>query len=180
MRESFRRLSGLAITIQHENSTGKQTEIIPFLESWHLPSSVDAEEPDGAVLAPAQPNDQYGFTISKPLFEQAMKYLVAIPRPLWRVTKANPRKGALLLWAFVRAYAATGPSLIRWDVLSEQFWYGESSPWKIKQAVRQTAALLHALWPGASMTVTDDGVVFGKATSPFLPDDPSKGRVRRS
>ncbi|MCL2659492.1 MAG: replication initiator protein A [Acidobacteriaceae bacterium] len=176
VRESFQRLSGLAITIECGTVTVERGKIIPFLESWHLPQSVDSER---LGVQRALAVKRYGFTISEPLFQEAMKYLVAIPRPLWRLTKKNPRKGALLLWAFVRAYAASVPSLIRWDVLSEQFWYGESSPWKIKQAMEQTAALLHALWLGASMTVTDDGVVFAKATSPFLPDDPSRGRVSR-
>jgi hypothetical protein len=108
-----------------------------------------------------------------------MKYLVTIPRPIWRLTKANPRKGALLLWAFTRAYAATGPSLVAWEVLREQFWYDESSPWKIKGVMGQTAKLLHVLWSGAGMKVTEVGVQFDRAASPFLVDDPSRGRVRR-
>ncbi|MCL2659622.1 MAG: replication initiator protein A [Acidobacteriaceae bacterium] len=175
VRASFNRLSGLAITIECETASEERGKIIPFLDSWHLPKSAAPEEMDGRQALAMK---QYGFTISEPLFQQAMKYFVAIPRPLWQLTKANPCKGALLLWAFVRAYAATVPSLIRWEVLSEQFWYDESSPWRVKQTVGQTAALLHALWPGASMTITDDGVVFNRAASPFLPDDPSKGRVR--
>jgi len=176
-RESFRRLSGLAITIEYETTTGERGKIIPFLEDWHLPKSIDPTEQQGQQ---ALDIDRYGFTISEPLFREAMKYLVTIPRRIWRLTKANPRKGALLLWAFTRAYASTGPSMVTWEVLREQFWYDESSPWKIKGVMEQTAKLLHSLWAGASMKVAEGGVEFDQATSPFLPDDPARGRVRRS
>lgn len=176
-RESFRRLSGLAITIEYETATGERGKIIPFLEDWHLPKALDPSEQHGQQSLDI---DRYGFTISEPLFKHAMKYLVAIPRSIWRLTKANPRKGALLLWAFTRAYASTGPSLVTWDVLREQFWYDESNPRKIKGVMQQTSKLLYALWSGASMKVTDTGVEFDRAASPFLPDDPSRGRVRRN
>jgi Replication initiator protein A len=174
-RESFKRLSGLAITIEFEgpNDRGK---ILPFLEDWNLPKSIDPSEQQGQQ---ALDIDRYGFTISDPLFRQAMKYLVTIPRRMWRLTKGNPRKGALLLWAFTRAYAATGESKITWAVLREQFWYDESNPRKIKGVMHQVSVLLKALWAGANMAITDEGVLFDKAASPFLPDDPDRSRVRR-
>jgi Replication initiator protein A len=176
-RESFKRLSGLAITIEIESASDEEGQILPFLESWKLPKSISHKERSGQL---ALDIDRYGFTISDPLFKQAMKYLVTIPRRMWRLTKGNPRKGALLLWAFTRAYASTGESRITWDVLREQFWYDESNPWKIKGVMHQIAVLLKALWAGANMTITDEGVVFDKATSAFLPDDPNRGRVRRN
>jgi hypothetical protein len=175
-RESFKRLSGLAITIEIESASDEEGQILPFLESWKLPKSVSEKERSGQL---ALAIDRYGFVISDPLFKQAMKYLVTIPRRMWRLTKGNARKGALLLWAFTRAYAATGESKITWAVLREQLWYDESNPRKIKGVMRQVAVLLKALWAGANMTIADDGVVFDKATSPFLPDDPNRSRVRR-
>ena len=60
----------------------------------------------------------------------------------------------MLLWAFTRAYAATGESLIVWDVLREQFWYDESNPWKVKGAMQQIAGLLRTLSPEANVTIT--------------------------
>jgi hypothetical protein len=164
-----------AITIEYEIA-GDRGKIIPFLEDWHLPKSIDPVEQQGQQALDIA---RYGFTISEPLFKQAMKYLVTIPRPIWRLTRGNPRRGALLLWAFIRAYAANGPSLVTWDQLREQFWYDESNPRKVKDIMEQTAKLLYVLWRGASMKVTAEGVKFDAPAVHFLPDDPSRGRVRR-
>ena len=176
-RESFRRLSGLAITIEYETGTGERGKIIPFLEDWYLPKAIDREEMNGQQ---ALDIDRYGFTISEPLFKEALKYLITIPRPIWRLTKGNPRKGTLLLWAFTRAYAANGPSVISWDALRDQFWYDESSPWKVKTVMKQVANLLHTLWPEARMCVTDEGVEFDRAAGVFLPNDTTRSRTRRT
>jgi len=175
-RESFKRLSGLAITIEFEGP-GDRGKIMPFLDDWNLPQALDPKEQQGQQ---ALDIDRYGFTISEVLFKQAMEYLVTIPRAIWRLTKGNPRKGALLLWAFTRAYAATGESKIMWEGLREQFWYDQSNPWKVKGVMQQIAGLLRALWPEANMTVTEDGVIFDKAAAAFLPDDPERSRVRRN
>lgn len=171
-RESFRRLSGLAIKIEYEMATEERGKIVPFLEDWNLPKHEEVRH------RPELDIDRYRFTISEPFFKHAKTYLVAIPRPIWRLTKENPRRGVLLLWAFPRAYAANGPSTISWATLREQFWYDESSPWKIKNVMKHVAQLLHALWQGAKMQITDDGVMFDKATSLFLPNDPARRRIR--
>jgi hypothetical protein len=175
-RDSFRRLSGLSITIEYETPGGERGKIFPLLEEWHLPSSIDTTEQNGQQ---ALNIDRYGFTISEPLFNQAMEYLVTSPRDIWRLMKGSSRRGALLLWAFQRAYAATGESLITWDVLRGQLWYDKSNPRKINKVMEQIATLLHVLWPGASMSVNSKGVTFDKPSAPFMPNDPSRSRVRR-
>lgn len=176
-RESFLRLSGLAITVEYETPAGERGKIIPFLEDWYLPQTIDPKELRGQC---ALDMDRYGFTISEPLFKQAMTHLTSIPRPIWRLTKGNPRRGTLLLWAFVRAFAAGGPSVIPWNTLREQFWYDESNPRKLKAVMKQVATLLHTLWPEARMHVTNRGVEFDRARGRFLPDDPSMRRIGRN
>jgi Plasmid encoded RepA protein len=176
-RERFRRLSGLVITIEYETAPEEHGKIIPFLESWHLPKTIDPKEVSAQKLLDI---DRYGFTISDQLFKQAMTHLVVIPRPIWRLTKGSPRRGALLLWAFTRAYAANGPSVIPWGALHDQIWYDNSSPWKIKDVMKQVASHLHALWPEAKMRVTDAGVEFDRPRGRFLPDDAARGRVWRN
>jgi hypothetical protein len=173
-RASFKRLSGLAIAIEFEGP-GDRGKIIPFLEDWNLPKSVDQSEQRGQQ---ALDIDRYGFTISEPLFNQALLYLVTIPRAIWKLTKGNSRRGAFLMWAFTRAYAAGAESTITWGVLREQLWYDESNPRKIRSVMEQTAGMLHALWEDANMTVTDRGVVFDRAASPFLPNDPKRDRAK--
>jgi hypothetical protein len=175
VKQSFKRLSGLGVAIEFEGP-GDKGKVFTFLDSWNLPKSIDAETAGQQTLD----LEQYGFTLNEHLFSHAMKYLVCIPRSIWRLTKGNPQKGALLLWAFTRAYAAASETLITWDVLREQFWYDDSNPWRLKSVMKQIATLLTTMWPGARMTITEQGVVFDKAISGLLPDDPMRGRVRRN
>lgn len=179
-RESFKRLAGLAIAIRFETPTGEAGKIIPFLDEWHLPKSIDrgpaAKERAGQQALDIQ---RYGFTVSKPIFEHAMNHFVAIPRQIWRMTKRGPQQHAMLIWAFTRAYAAQGPSLIPWDALREQFWYDTDHPERLKTLMKTVAKLLHTMWPGSRMTVEDRGVSFDRATAPLLEDDPLRGRQRK-
>ena len=179
-RKSFDRLSGLAITVEIESGNGNAGMIIPFLENWYLPKSLSrgqaAKELSGQQGLDLQ---RYGFTISKPIFEHAMNHFVAIPRQLWRSTQGGAQQSAMLLWAFIRAYAAQGPSLVPWDALREQLWYDESTPHRIKARMKTVATLLQAMWPGSRMSVEDQGVRFDRAETPLLEDDPLRGRQRK-
>ena len=83
--ESFKRLSGLAITIEFDGP-GDRGKIIPFLDDWNLPPALDPKEQEGQQ---ALDIDRYGFTISEALFKQAMQYLVTIPRAISTI-KGNP------------------------------------------------------------------------------------------
>ncbi len=171
----FRRLTGLAITVEIEAEGVEAGAIIPLLDSWRLPKSIDQhskslQQPSG---------DDYGFVLSKELYEHGRKHSVRIPRQIWRLLKGKPRKAAILLWLYVRAWAAESESKVKWEVLRDQLWYDESNPRRLPLQVKDTIVLLRLMWPGANVRPEADGVVFGKAISYLIPVDQGKNRVQR-
>ena len=171
----FRRLTGLAITVEIEADGEEAGAIIPLLDSWRLPKSIDQHAK--GLHAPSR--DDCGFVLSKELYEHGRKHCVRIPRQIWRLLKGKPRKAAILLWLYVRAWAAESESKVKWDILRDQLWYDESNPRKLPHQVKDTILLLRVMWPGANVRPEADGVVFDKALSYLIPVDQGKNRVQR-
>jgi len=163
LRSSFARISGLGITIEIEDAFGSRGRIIPFLESWDLPKSLDeTTRTEHPVFKSA-----YGVALSEPIVAAALEHFVAIPMVVWRLLKGRPLKGALLLWAFKRAYAADSCSVVPWDRLRAQFGVTDSNPRRLKQLMKETAALLKTMWPGSRMKIVESGVQFSRYVTPF-------------
>jgi hypothetical protein len=163
LRASFSRIAGLAITIEVQNEYGNRGLILPFLESWHLPKSIDANS-----RSPQKTNDEsHCFVLSDSMLAYAIEHFVAIPLEIWQLGKRNPQRGAILIWAYRRAFATASSSVISWSQLREQFGITDSNPRRFKSVMRNTAILLRAIWPEAQMTISADGVHFSKALHPF-------------
>lgn len=101
VREGFRRLTGLAITVEIEANGEDAGAIIPLLDSWRLPKSIDRHPKSSQSRFE---EDRYGFVLSKELYEHGRKYCMRIPRQMWRLLKGKPRKAAILLWLYTRAW----------------------------------------------------------------------------
>jgi hypothetical protein len=172
---SFLRLTGLAITVEIEADGEEAGAIIPLLDSWHLPRSIDHHE----QASQPQSGDGYGFVLSKELYEHGRKHCVRIPRQMWRLLKGKPRKSAILLWLYVGAWAAEVESRVKWELLREQLWYDESNPRKLPKQAKDAINLLHLMWPGANVRYEKDGIVFGKAKSYLIPIDQQRRRLQR-
>jgi hypothetical protein len=166
----FRRLTGLAITVEIEANGEEAGAIIPLLDSWHLPKSIDHHAQSLQPLS----NDRFGFVLSRELYEHGRRYCVRIPQQMWRLLKGKPRKAAILLWLYVRAWAAETESKVKWEILREQLWYDELNPRKLPGQVRDAVGLLSLMWPGANVRCEADGVIFGKAKSRLIPVDQEK------
>ena len=162
---SFRRLTGLAITVEVEAEGEEAGAIIPLLDSWRLPKSIDHH---AETLRP-QSGDGYGFVLSNELYEHGRKHCVRIPRQMWRLLKGRPRKAGILLWLYVRAWAAQSESRVKWQILREQLWYDKSNPRRLQSQTRDAINLLHVMWPEANVRAEADGIVFGKAASYLIP-----------
>lgn len=175
VKNGFRRLTGLAITVEFENNCEERGAIIPLLDQWCLPRSIA----QAAGVRKGRTLDEYGFVLSNQLREHSEAYSVRVPRQLWRLLKGKPLQSALLLWMFHRAWSAEGESKIKWEILRNQFWYDDSNPRRLPQCVRRVVSLLLAMWPTATVHVENDGLVFDKATGYLLSDNYSKKRVRR-
>jgi hypothetical protein len=170
----FRRLTGLAITIEVEIDDQETGAIIPLLDGWRLPKSIDHNAARLTTLS----STGYGFTLSKELYEHGRKHCVRIPRQMWRLLKGRPRKAAILLWVYVRAWAAESESKVTWEVLREQLWYDESNPRKLPGQANDAINRLRLMWPGANIECHKDGIVFRKARSYLIPVDQAKNRYR--
>ena len=163
LRSSFARISGLGITIEIEDAFRSSGRIIPFLESWELPKSLD--ETSRNERSNFKPD--YGVALSEPIVAAALDHFVAIPIVVWRLLKGRPLKGALLLWAFKRAYAADSCSVVPWDRLRVQLGITDTNPRRLKQLMKETATLLRTMWPGSRMKIVESGVQFSRYVSPF-------------
>ena len=74
LRSSFARISGLGITIEIEDAFRSSGRIIPFLESWELPKSLDeTSRNERSYLKP-----DYGVALSEPIVAAALDHFVAI------------------------------------------------------------------------------------------------------
>jgi hypothetical protein len=175
VKASFRRLTGLAITVEFEGDGEERGTIIPLLDRWNLPISIA----QAAGTRRGASGDEYGFVLSRQLRDHSQEYCVRLPRQVWRLLKGRPLKSALLLWLFHRAWSAEGRSKIKWEILQDQFWYAKSSPRKLRQYVRRAITELRAVWPTANVHVGADGIVFDKAVDYLLPDNAANRRIRR-
>lgn len=63
--------------------------------------------------------------------------------------------------------------------VSGTVWRRRQHPRRIKANARLAVKLLGIIWPEASIKEDPDGVRVAKATAPLLPDNPSKGRIRK-
>jgi hypothetical protein len=175
-REGFRRLSGLAITVEEEQDGPERGAIVPLLEKWCLPKSINDQDDTNKDLFQ---DPRYGVVLSKHLFEHSLSYFIRMPPQIWRLLKGKPQQAAILLWMYTRAWSAQYECKIKWTILREQLWYDESNPRRIATRARHVLALLHTMWPDANVRIEPDGIVFDKAKSYLVPDNESRNRIRR-
>ena len=173
VKEGFRRLTGLAITVEIEANGEESGAIIPLLDGWYLPQSIDSHP---KLSQPWLEEDQYGFVLSRELCEHGRKHCVRIPRAMWRLLKGKPRKVGILLWLYTRAWAAKSESLVKWEIIREQLWYDESNPRKLPGEMKNAVSLLCVMWPGANIRAVKDGLVFGRAKSYLIAKQGSGNR----
>lgn len=175
IRQSFRRLSGLGITINFEyQDRFHLTEPLPVFEGCALQASSAIRSINDNLAT-----DIRGFVLSEAFYENGIDYCARIPREVWRLLKGRPQRGAMLLWLYVRQYAAAGPSRISWGTLQEQLSYEEKNPGRLRGQMREAMSILRTMWPAVNMRVDTDGIVIGKAFADIVPDDPACNRVRR-
>ncbi len=83
LRERFRRLSGLVISIERCTEAGEKGKTVPVIEEFNLPPSVASmhatEAGQGTLPELAE---VYGFRLNESLWRDIKRHNVAIPRKL--------------------------------------------------------------------------------------------------
>ena len=180
LRERFRRISGLVISIERRTADGEKGKTVPVIEEFNLPASVASIEAEqqGQARFP-ELTDAYGFRLNESLWKDIKKHNVAIPRQLWLRTKGSAQLQDILLWLFYRCYSAQSESLIPWDGIRQQLPQDDTNPWRLKQMMKTAVKELSIIWPEARVEVLKDGLLVNRALAGMLPDDEQMNRKRR-
>jgi Plasmid encoded RepA protein len=180
LRERFRRLSGLVISIERRTAAGEKGKTVPVIEEFNLPPSVaymEAEEQGQGRLPELA--EIYGFKLNESLWKDIKRHNVAIPRELWLRTKGSAQLQDILLWMFYRCYSAQTESVVPWDGIRQQLPQDDSNPWRLKQLVKTAVKELRLIWPEARVEVVKEGLLVNRALAGMLPDDDQMNRRRR-
>ena len=180
LRERFRRLSGLVISIERRTAAGEKGKTVPVIEEFNLPpsvASVKAEE-SGQRRLPEMA-EAYGFKLNESLWKDIKRHNVAIPRDLWLKTKGSAQLQDILLWMFYRCYSAQAESVVPWDGIRQQLPQSDSNPWRLKQQVKIAVIELRLIWPEARVEVIKEGLLVNRAIAGILPDSDQMNRRRR-
>ena len=180
LRERFRRLSGLVISIERRTEAGEKGKTVPVIEEFNLPPSVASmhatEAGQGTLPELAE---VYGFRLNESLWRDIKRHNVAIPRELWLKTKGSAQLQDILLWMFYRCYSAQTESVVPWDGIRQQLPQEDSNPWRLKQLVKTAVMELRLIWPQARLEVVKEGLLVNRASAGVLPDDDQMKRRRR-
>jgi len=180
LRDRFRRLSGLVISIERRTAAGEKGKTVPVIEEFNLPPSVaslEAEEMGQERLPELA--EVYGFRLNESLWKDIKRHNVAIPRELWLRTKGSAQLQDILLWMFYRCYSAQTESVVPWDGIRQQLPQDDSNPWRLKQLVKTAVMELRLIWPQARVEVVKEGLLVNRALAGILPDDEQMNRRRR-
>ena len=97
---------------------------------------------------------------------------------MWRKITGPSQVQDMILWLAVRCHGAQTESVVPWEALEAQFPAKTNVP-RTRMNMRNAVKQLRTIWPEMNASVIDAGVLVGHCAVPLLPNDPSKGRVRR-
>lgn len=145
LRNRYRRLSGLAITVQRKTNQGESTLILPIIEESHLPSSLDLRK-EGRGEQPLM-DDSHGFRLNARFFNEVLAHHIPMPWELIKQTRKQSQLQDLLMFLAWRAFSAKSQSLISWDRLREQLWQEDSNPRRIRSRFKEAIQAMQMIWP---------------------------------
>lgn len=180
LRARFKRIAGLGIAITRERDGVERTRGYKVLLDSNLPSSIAGNVINAnQTTLPGMEVAQMGISLSPELFTDISRHNSVLPRLIWQRITGPSQVQDIALWLFVRCYAAASETVIPWSAFQEQFGGEDSNPRRIKANARLAITLLRTIWPGAVINEDENGVRVAKANQALLPDDPSRGRIRK-
>jgi hypothetical protein len=107
--------------------------------------------------------------LSEGFFEQLKKHPVPLEEAAIKALSNNAPALDVYLWLAYRLHALTSNRLVPWAALKAQFGTGFSKLYHFKNKFPGTLALAAAVYPGAKVEVTDEGVLLKSSRPPVAP-----------
>jgi hypothetical protein len=163
LKDSYRRIAGLNITVERTTATRDQALIMPIMERSNLPRLFDST----TLAFPEKYDDDYflptGILFSKPFFQELSKNHVPFPWPILRSLARKPQMLDYMMFLHWRTFAARSESLIRWEDLRQQTWQEDSHGWRIRTRFADAIKALKVVYPELHAEARSTGLFIGPA-----------------
>lgn len=156
LRGRYRRLSGLAITVERVTADCESHLILPIIEESHLPSSLDVrKETQGERPLLDEP---HGFKFNDRFFADVLAHHIPMPWDLIKRTRKQSQLQDLMMFLSWRVFSAKSSSLAPWDRLREQLWQEDSNPRRIRTRFKDAIEALKMVWPEFKAEARPEGL----------------------
>lgn len=156
LRGRYRRLSGLAITVERVTTESQSHLILPIIEESHLPSSLDVrKESQGARPLFDEP---HGFKLNARFFSEVLAHHIPMPWELIKQTRKQSQLQDLMMFLSWRVFSAKSSSLVPWERLREQLWQEDSNSRRIRARFKDAITALKMVWPDLKAEAKPEGL----------------------
>ena len=162
LKESYRRIAGLSITVERTTANRDQALIMPVMERSNLPRLFESN----ALAFPEKNEDDFlpkGILFSGPFFEELSKHHVPFPWPILRTLARKPQMLDYMMFLHWRTFAARSESLIRWEDLRQQMWQEDTHAWRIRTRFADAIKVLRIVYPHLPAEARANGLFIGPA-----------------
>lgn len=162
LKESYRRIAGLSITVERQTANHDQAIIMPIMERSNLPRLFKTN----AIAFPEKHPDKplpIGIQFSSPFFEELSKNHVPFPWPILRTLARKPQMLDYMMFLHWRTFAARSESFIGWEELRQQMWQEDTNIWRIRTRFAEAIKVLKIVFPHLPAEAQSNGLLVGPA-----------------
>lgn len=162
LKESYRRIAGLSITVERQTANRDQALIMPIMERSNLPRLFDTN----TLAFPEKNEDDHlptGILFSNPFFQELSKNHVPFPWPILRTLARKPQMLDYMMFLHWRTFAARSESVIRWEELRQQMWQEDTHTWRIRNRFADAIKALKIVFPELPAEARPGGLFIGPA-----------------
>jgi len=162
LKESYRRIAGLSITVERQTANRDQALIMPIMERSNLPRLFDTN----TLAFPDKHEDEQmptGILFSNPFFQELSKNHVPFPWPILRTLARKPQMLDYMMFLHWRTFAARSASVIRWEELRQQMWQEDTHTWRIRNRFADAIKALKIVFPELPAEARSGGLFIGQA-----------------
>lgn len=156
LRGRYRRLSGLAITVERVTSESQSHLILPIIEESHLPSSLDIRRENQGERPLLE--QSHGFKLNDRFFSEVLAHHIPMPWELIKQTRKQSQLQDLMMFLSWRVFSAKSTSLVPWERLREQLWQEDTNQRRIRSRFKEAIAALKMVWPALKAEARAEGL----------------------